>query len=429
MTIHVVKHGETIQSIADQYGVSVERLILDNDIKNPDRLVIGQNIVILFPRQTHTVQEGDTLNGIANEFGINIMELLRNNPFLADREFIYPGEELVISYSDEKIMEATVNGYTYPFIDPLILRKTLPYLTYITIFNYMVTAEGDLIDIDDMEIIQTAKSYGVAPIMLISTLTAYGQYDPAIMNTILNNVEIQDRIIENTLEVMQRKGYHGLTVDFPYISPNDRQAYVVFIEKLTKRLNEEGFFVNITLSPSTFEVETGIVYRGLDYSHISAVTNRTILLSYEWGYTYGTPVTLMAFHLIRDLLDFVVTQIDPEKSSVGIPSVGYRWQLPYVEGTRASSVSFTSAMEIAEQVGAIIHYDKNSETAYFQYMDNNQEYFVRFKDATSINVRLDLVPTYGFTGFAIWNIVYYFTQLWLMINNKFYIKKVLEPNF
>ena len=43
------------------------------------------------------------------------MELLRNNPYLADREYIYPGELMVIKYQDSKVGRITTNGYAYPF--------------------------------------------------------------------------------------------------------------------------------------------------------------------------------------------------------------------------------------------------------------------------------------------------------------------------
>ncbi|NLP33809.1 MAG: LysM peptidoglycan-binding domain-containing protein [Clostridiales bacterium] len=429
MIIHVVKQGETIQSIADFYEVSVDRLILENEIPNPDNLIAGQDLVILFPKQTYVVREGDTLSSIANEFDISVLELIRNNPYLSNREFIFPGEELVISYMDNKIMNASVNGYTYPFIDSDTLRKTLPYLTYLTIFNYMVTYEGDLIDINDRDIIEAAKLYGVAPIMLISTRDAEGYYDIYVINHILASEEIQNRLINNALDILSSKGYYGLTIDFPYISPTDREGYVAFVDNMTQRLNAEGYIVNITLSPSTFEVESGFLYRGFDYASLGQVTDGTMLLSYEWGFTYGPPISLMPLDLINDLIEYAVTQIPPNKTYIGIPSVGYLWRIPYIEGTRAAAMSYLSAIRLAEQVGATIQFDEFSQTAFYQYVENVNEYFVRFKDSRSINVRLDLVPKYGFAGFGVWNIVFYFPQLWLLVNNKFGINKVLDPLF
>ena len=90
MTIHVVQQGDTINSIADFYRVPVNRIIIDNELKNPERLVLGESIVITFPETTYIVQDGDTLLEIANKSGISVIQLLRNNPFLSDREYIIP---------------------------------------------------------------------------------------------------------------------------------------------------------------------------------------------------------------------------------------------------------------------------------------------------------------------------------------------------
>ncbi len=60
MTIHVVEKDETINSIAELYGVTADRIILENELIISDSLVPGQTIVITFPDQTYIVQEGDT---------------------------------------------------------------------------------------------------------------------------------------------------------------------------------------------------------------------------------------------------------------------------------------------------------------------------------------------------------------------------------
>jgi spore germination protein len=45
--IHVVRPGESVYSIGQFYGVSPQKIISDNELENPNRLVIGQTLVIL----------------------------------------------------------------------------------------------------------------------------------------------------------------------------------------------------------------------------------------------------------------------------------------------------------------------------------------------------------------------------------------------
>ena len=50
MIIHVVQTGESTNEIAKKYGISEERLILDNEIQNPDNLAVGETLIILIPQ-------------------------------------------------------------------------------------------------------------------------------------------------------------------------------------------------------------------------------------------------------------------------------------------------------------------------------------------------------------------------------------------
>lgn len=72
MIIHVIQAGETATSIANFYGISEEWLIRENLIQEPDNLVVGAALVILFPEITYTIVEGDTLEGIASMYNVSV---------------------------------------------------------------------------------------------------------------------------------------------------------------------------------------------------------------------------------------------------------------------------------------------------------------------------------------------------------------------
>lgn len=84
MDIYFVKPGDTLESIANMFGVSQDKLILENELTEPSQLVPGQMIVIVYPTQTHTVLEGESLGSIAALYNITISELMRNNHYIAD---------------------------------------------------------------------------------------------------------------------------------------------------------------------------------------------------------------------------------------------------------------------------------------------------------------------------------------------------------
>lgn len=424
MIIHVVEQGETINSIAERYDISAERLALENGISTPVNLAVGETIVILQPEIVYTVQKGDTLDSIATSHNTSIIGILRNNPYLSERQYIYPGEVLVIKYDDEKIGTLSTNGYVYPFISIDLLRKTLPFLTYLSIYNYY-TATGEVITINDAEIIRTAKNYGVAPIMVFTGLVGSTEEQIEVIHNILTNEDLQDYLIDNLISVLDIKEYYGVNITTPYILPEDRNMYVEFIRKFSTRLKAEGYRPFLTLTLSAFELLININYGDLQYNILGELVDNVTIITYEWGFSYGLPPSIVSFGTIENTITYALSLINPNKLNLGYSTIGYVWRLPYIDGvTVGQAITYNSAIDLAREYNAVIHFDEITNASYFQYY-SDFEYILRFRDARGINDIVKLVPKYRVEGVAIWNVMYFFNQMWLVIDSQFEIRKLV----
>lgn len=286
MEIYVVRAGDTVYSIADMFGVTAERIIQNNGLLNPEKLVVGQTLVIQIPRTVHIVKAGDTLYSIARMYGKTVIQLLQNNPYLILNRELQIGEEVVIDYEGEKIGNVRVNGYAYPFINTSVLQMALPYLTTVTVFGYGFDTEGELYPprVNDDEVIRLAYDYSAAPIMLISSMDANGVFNSYIASEVFRNETAQDNLIDNILSTMKQKGYVGLDVDFEFIEPDDRLVYQEFLRNVTARLNVEGYTVNVDLAPKVSADQPGLLYEAHDYEAIGGIADTVLLMTYEWGY-------------------------------------------------------------------------------------------------------------------------------------------------
>lgn len=427
MDIHVVQIGETIDSIAKIYGVSVQKLIIDNELTDPDKLVPGQTIVIIYPAKTYTVQEGDTLTEIADANGISLIQLIRNNAFLSERQNIYPGETLVISYNNNK-GKVTTSGFAYPYINKNVLMKTLPYLTYLSIFNYTITRSGELISYyDDTELIQTTRDYGVAPLMLLTTLTAKGEPNIEAAYDILVNEELQDRYTKIILDLIKEKGYYGVNLSFQYLNTSNQVQYIKLLNKISKRAKLEGIPLFVTINPNKAFVGNELVYEKVDYTGINQASDNISFITFNWGYNFGPPIPVGSIYDLNNLIEYSLNYIENEKMSVGIPVLGYDWELPYVVGfSIAHALSLDSVINLARDVGAVIEFDEISQTPYIRYSEGvlGIQHLIWFIDARSINSLMNLVSDHGLLGTGIWNIMSYYPQMWLVINSQYEIENI-----
>lgn len=430
MVIHEVKFGETIYSIAKEHNVSVHRLIQDNELEPPYNLATGETILVLFPEKVYTVKEGDTLVGIAEEFNVTVMELLQYNHKLLTRKYIYPGETLAIQYKKKKESMKT-NGFAYPFIDRRVLKRTLPYLTYLTIFGYDFDIEGNVNDVDDKDIRAMAGDFGVATVMLLSTLDLYGGGSLETIFTILENDELLEQLINNLIRVLKEKNFYGVMVTFQYLNEINISLYERYITRLSERVSAAGYKIFVIITPIFEIVENRVEFRKIDYSYISEKSDGMIIMHFNWGSNYNPPLPISSIYYMDEFLEYATSTIAPEKLIIGMPVIGYDWESPYIIGiTKANAINLNSIIDLVKNLDLEIQFDEFSQTPYFYYKQKAYgttiQHVVWFIDSRTIDGLTEVFSKYSLMGTGVWNIMYFYPQIWLLISTQYDIVKLIE---
>ena len=426
MIIYVIKPGDSIYKISQRYSVPVDLIINENGLKNPNNLVVGQVIVIPGDFFSYTVQRGESMYSIAQDFGISLNSLIQANPELANPSFLHVGQTIIIPLPPHQSMSIYVNGYVFPDVPADVVQSTAPYLSFLSIFSYQVRTTGSLKGIDDAPTIQLARELGVAPLMVITNIEEGSGFSSEIAHAVLTDQQAQNALIENVLGVLKGNNYYGLGIDFEYIYPEDKQNYVDFISRIVNRLRPLGYTVSAALAPKLSADQTGLLYEAHDYPAIGALVDHVILMTYEWGYLRGPAMAVAPIDKVRKVLNYATSVIPSEKILMGMPNYGYDWTLPFVKGSTARILTNDGAVLLAAKVGSNIRYDNVSQAPFFNYYDNNgKRHEVWFDDARSIEARLQLVDIYDLGGVSYWTTNTFFAPNWLVLDSMYKVKKLI----
>ncbi len=378
--------------------------------------------------EIYVVHSGDSVDSIASFLGVPVQTLIQDNQLVYPYELAV-GQALFVAGEERRPHgNLIVSGYAYPFISPWVLEQTLPYLSELPIFSYGFTYDGELIAPlwDDVWMIREAEGFGVLPILTLTPFGMDGLFNNNLINSVVNNPAYAENLIQNLLDIMGQKGYRGVDIDFEFILATDRDAFTEFVRRVAEAMHRNGYHTSVALAPKTSADQRGLLYEGKDYRALGEVADHVLLMTYEWGYTYGPPMAVAPINQVRRVVEYALSEIPAEKIDLGIPNYGYDWALPYERGmTAATTIGNVQAVQIAVREGAAIQFDELAKSPYFRYQDSRTgvEHEVWFEDVRSIQAKFDLIKEFRLRGCGYWQIMQLFRANWLLLSENFYVEK------
>lgn len=114
--IYIVKKNDTLSKIAKKFNVDIEDILNLNNIKNPNLIYPNMKLKIKgkdegVERKYYTVEKNDTLYDIAQRYKVTINEIQEKNN-LEDINHIYPGQVLEIP-NTQRVLKVEVSPKSY----------------------------------------------------------------------------------------------------------------------------------------------------------------------------------------------------------------------------------------------------------------------------------------------------------------------------
>lgn len=376
--------------------------------------------------EIYVVKSGNNVDQIAQEYGVSVESIIYTNQLIYPYELAVGQALLIMQGAEEERQIKWCNGFAYTFISPWVLQQTLPYLTELTVFSYGFTEDGELIppQLDDEWMVNAALATQTVPVLTLTPLGPDGLFNNQLIHSMVNSEAAKEQLVDQLLNTMMKKGYQGLDIDFEYILAEDRDAFTAFVEYTAGRMRENGYRISVDLAPKTSAEQKGLLYEGKDYRALGEIVDSVLLMTYEWGYKYGPNMAVAPLNKVRQVVEYAVTEIDPGKIRLGMANYGYDWPLPFEQGiTAATTIGNVEAVRIAIEYGVEIKFDETAQSPYFNYVtEQGISHEVWFEDVRSYSKKFDLIREFGLEGMGYWNLMRYFRANWELVESQFVVK-------
>ncbi len=119
---YIVKEGDTLSGIADQFGISIETILWENKLTLRSTLKLGSTLTILpVSGLSHTVARGETIASIAKRYKVEERAILDFNE-IADGRAVALGQKLIIPEGEQPAVIAPAR----PAPRPSVVRIPAP---------------------------------------------------------------------------------------------------------------------------------------------------------------------------------------------------------------------------------------------------------------------------------------------------------------
>ena len=233
MKIHTVKRGDSLASIAEEYGIAKELLGRINGISEREELCVGEELFITLPTRTYKVARGDTAERIALRFGVRKNTLYALNPHIA-KSGVSPGETLILHVAEPAAATAASLGVVYRGTEEEKLKAALPYLTYVSV-SEAVADDGRLRHIfDSQRALKIINGSAKIPLMRVTDVGCGKKY---------RSKASREKFIAELVGAAGKKGYKGITLAVGGSARSSDADFTEFLMELRRKMIGEDLIL------------------------------------------------------------------------------------------------------------------------------------------------------------------------------------------
>ncbi len=308
-------------------------------------------------------------------------------------------------------------------------------LTTVAYFSYELDPRtGEPKTVYDWETTPLIKDLTDNNKRVLLTVTNFGNNDNRVF---LRNSDAQEKLIENLITLLKKRGAHGVCIDFEGVPKSHRDNLTRFMTLLNQSLKSAnpGYLIYMAVPAVNWQ-------KSINPAALNPVVDRFAIMGYNY---YGSmskvagPVNPLKsgkqwepFNLMTSVNYYLKEGIPASKMILALPYYGSIWE------TRNSDmgsevVKYAGARTydyIKTNIKAPIRYDTISYSAWQSYIirDGKRTIFRQawFDNDSTFSVKLNYIKSKKLAGMGIWALGYDkgYDDLWKVIATSMTTKKV-----
>lgn len=260
-------------------------------------------------------------------------------------------------------------------------------------------ADGSLSSGCNASYVKWAHGRGYAVWVLVGN-----QFDPDLTRRVLQDAGARHHLIRQLLVYCRLFSLDGINVDFENVYPSEKQAFVRFVEELSRLARPEGLVVSVDVTvKSSSPTWSGF----LDRRALARAADYLVLMGYDEHYA-GSPVagSVASLPWVERGIVGLLEDVPPGKVLLGIPFYTRLWKLEPQPGGGYGLTSRALGMAEVESLlgekGVTPRFDPLTGQDYAQWEEDGVTYRVWLENERSVLARIGLAQRYRLAGVASW---------------------------
>ena len=278
---------------------------------------------------------------------------------------------------------------------------------------YTVDSLGLLFGAVDPMVVALAKSRGVKVMPLIVN----ERFHQPSLRRLLGDTAARTRSIEQMVALCREHGFWGIQFDIENLPVEERENFTRWFTDAAAALHRAGFAISIAVVHRPGEEVGPLGYHrflhdswraGYDLAAIAKVADFVSVMTYNQHTRRTPPGPQAGLPWTRDVVDYFLRVVPPEKLSLGIATQGMHWytredaSIPERARSWAETVSWTWGSHLAERNGASLVWDDEQKITWTRYAVGGTFEWLFLEDVRSFEAKLALARERRLRGFSVW---------------------------